>query len=71
VKAFDAAYRTKFPKAAAKITDDVDELLAFYDYPAEHWTSAAICRPFPRLPHATTRLTRAAMACDWPRTKAV
>jgi transposase-like protein len=21
----------------AKITDDIDELLAFYDYPAEHW----------------------------------
>ena len=24
-------------KAAAKITDDLDVLLAFYDYPAEHW----------------------------------
>jgi hypothetical protein len=22
---------------AAKITDDVEELLAFYDYPADHW----------------------------------
>ena len=28
---------TKWPKAAAKITDDLDVLLAFYDYPAEHW----------------------------------
>jgi transposase-like protein len=37
VKAFDALYGAKFPKAVAKITDDVDELLAFYDYPAEHW----------------------------------
>jgi len=36
VKAFAAAYRAKFPKAAAKITEDEDELLAFYDYPAEH-----------------------------------
>ncbi len=25
--------RVKFPKAVAKITDDVEELLAFYDYP--------------------------------------
>ena len=37
VKAFEAAYGAKFPKAVAKITDDVEELLAFYDYPAEHW----------------------------------
>jgi len=35
--AFAAAYGAKFPKAAAKITDDLDELVAFYDYPAEHW----------------------------------
>ena len=34
VKAFAAAYGAKFPKAAAKITDDEDELLAFCDYPA-------------------------------------
>ena len=34
VKAFDAAYGAKFGKAAAKITDDIEELLAFYDYPA-------------------------------------
>jgi transposase-like protein len=37
VRAFEAAYGAKFPKAVAKITDDVEELLAFYDYPAEHW----------------------------------
>jgi transposase-like protein len=37
VKAFGAAYGVKFPKAVAKITDDQDQLLAFYDYPAEHW----------------------------------
>ena len=34
---FKAAYGAKFGKAVAKITDDVDELLAFYDFPAEHW----------------------------------
>jgi transposase-like protein len=36
-KAFDAAYGAKFPKATGKITDDLDQLLAFYDYPAGHW----------------------------------
>jgi transposase-like protein len=36
IKAFETAYSARFPKAAAKITDDADELLAFYDYPAEH-----------------------------------
>ena len=37
VAAFEADFGAKFPKAVAKITDDVDTLLAFYDYPAEHW----------------------------------
>ena len=32
VRAFETAYGAKFPKAVAKITDDVEELLAFYDY---------------------------------------
>jgi transposase-like protein len=29
--------RAKLPKAVAKITGDAEELLAFFDYPAEHW----------------------------------
>src|SRR5260370_627085 len=36
-KAFDAAYGVKFPKAVAKVSDDLDQLRAFFDYPAEHW----------------------------------
>ncbi len=36
-KAFVAEHGTNWPKAAAKITDDRVVLLAFYDYPAEHW----------------------------------
>jgi len=27
----------KYPKAVAKITDDLEPLLAFYDFPAEQW----------------------------------
>jgi putative transposase len=45
VKAFEATYGAKFPKAVAKITDDLDRLLAFYDYPAEHWVHLRTTNP--------------------------
>jgi transposase-like protein len=45
VKAFEDAYGAKFPKAVAKITDDLEELLAFYDYPAEHWVHLRTTNP--------------------------
>ncbi len=34
---FVATYQAKYPKAAAKLTEDREALLAFYDFPAEHW----------------------------------
>jgi transposase-like protein len=45
VKAFEAAYGAKFAKAVAKVTDDIDELLAFYDFPAEHWIHLRTTNP--------------------------
>jgi transposase-like protein len=36
-KAFEADYGAKWRRAAAKIIDHLDVLLALYDYPAEHW----------------------------------
>ena len=36
-KAFDNEFRAKWPKAADKISDDLPQLLAFFDFPAEHW----------------------------------
>jgi transposase-like protein len=45
VKAFEQAYGAKFPKAVAKITDDVEVLLAFYDYPREHWIHLRTTNP--------------------------
>jgi transposase-like protein len=45
VKAFEAAYGAKFPKAVAKITDDIEQLLAFYDFPAEHWVHLRTTNP--------------------------
>jgi len=34
---FVAEFEAKWPKAAGKLTKDRDQLLAFYDFPAEHW----------------------------------
>ncbi|MCX5261708.1 IS256 family transposase [Streptomyces canus] len=45
IEAFTSAYGTKYPKAVAKITDDRDELLAFYDFPAEHWVHLRTTNP--------------------------
>jgi transposase-like protein len=55
VKAFAATYGAKFPKATAKITGDEEELLAFYDYPAEHWVHLRTTNPIEST-FATVRL---------------
>ena len=44
-KTFAELYGVKWPKAAAKISDDLEELLAFYDYPAEHWIHLRTTNP--------------------------
>ncbi|AXH94829.1 IS256 family transposase [Ornithinimicrobium avium] len=54
-QAFAAAYGTKWPKAAAKITDDLDVLLAFYDFPDEHWVHLRTTNPIEST-FATVRL---------------
>lgn len=54
-KAFAADYGTKWPKAVAKIVDDLDVLLAFYDYPAEHWIHLRTTNPIEST-FATVRL---------------
>jgi transposase-like protein len=45
VKEFAAAYRAKYPKAVAKITGDQEQLLAFFDFPAEHWVHLKTSNP--------------------------
>ena len=55
VRAFEADYGAKFPKAVAKITEHVDVLLAFYDYPAEHWIHLRTTNPIEST-FATVRL---------------
>ena len=39
LEAFVRNYQAKYPKAVAKLEKDRTELLAFYDYPAEHYPS--------------------------------
>jgi putative transposase len=45
VKTFAQLYGAKFPKAVKKITDDQEELLAFFDFPAEHWIHLRTTNP--------------------------
>ncbi len=45
IQAFADAYGAKFPKAVAKVVDDTEVLLAFYDYPAEHWIHLRTTNP--------------------------
>jgi putative transposase len=44
-KAFEDEFAAKWPKAAAKVTDDLPALLAFYDFPAEHWIHLKTSNP--------------------------
>ena len=47
-KAFDAfvdTYESKYPKATMCLQKDKEELLAFYDFPAEHWAHVRTSNP--------------------------
>jgi len=62
IAAFDhflKTYRAKYPKAADKLVKDRDALLAFYDFPAEHWIHLRTTNPiestFATVRHRTTR----------------
>jgi len=52
---FQADYGVKWPKAAARIIDDLDVLLAFYELPAEHWIHLRTTNPIEST-FATVRL---------------
>jgi putative transposase len=45
IEMFARDYGVKWPKAVAKITDDAEELLTFYDFPAEHWLHLKTSNP--------------------------
>ena len=56
---FVAQYQAKYPKAVEKLEKDRDCLLAFYDFPAEHWQHLRTTNPiestFATVRHRTTR----------------
>lgn len=52
---FATEFGAKWPKAVAKITDDLEPLLAFYDFPAEHWIHLKTTNPIEST-FATVRL---------------
>ena len=45
IQALVIDYGAKWPKAVAKVVDDRDALLAFFDYPAEHWLHLRTTNP--------------------------
>ena len=55
IQVFAQQYGAKFPKAVEKVTKDEDVLLAFYDYPAEHWIHLRTTNPIEST-FATVRL---------------
>lgn len=69
-KAFDrflAKYEAKYDKAAACLAKDREALLAFYDFPAEHWkhirTGNPIESTFATVRHRTTR-AKGCLSCE-------
>ena len=42
---FNKMYEPKYPKAAICLQKDRDEMLAFYDFPAQHWLSIRTGNP--------------------------
>jgi putative transposase len=55
IEVFSRDYGVKWPKAVAKITDDAEELLCFFDFPAEHWLHLKTSNPIEST-FATVRL---------------
>lgn len=56
---FERAYEAKYPKAVHCLQKDRDELMAFYDFPAQHWQSLRTTNPiestFGTIRHRTKR----------------
>jgi putative transposase len=52
---FAATYQAKYPKAVECLLKDQEELLAFYDFPAEHWQHLRTSNPIEST-FATVRL---------------
>ena len=61
IEALVSDYGAKWPKAVAKITDDAEALLCFFDFPAEHWLHLRTTNPIESTfssVRARTRITK-------------
>lgn len=58
-KRFEETYEAKYPKAVHCLRKDRDELMVFYDFPAQHWQSLRTTNPiestFGTIRHRTKR----------------
>lgn len=65
-KAYDsflAKYGTKYPKVTDCLRKDKEELLAFYDFPAEHWKSLRTSNPIESTFATVRHRTKKAKGC--------
>ena len=66
-KAFDLfikIYEPKYPKAALCLQKDREELMAFFDFPAQHWQSIRTSNPIgSAIAPSGQRVAYHAMAC--------
>jgi transposase-like protein len=71
--AFIAAYELKYDKAAQCLAKDCQALLAFYDFPAEHWkhlrTSNPIESTFATVRHAANCQTSTPLSRPSPNSR--
>ena len=60
---FVETYGVKYEKAVAKLVKDRDELLAFYDFPAEHWKHIRTTNPIESVFATVRNRTRKTKGC--------
>jgi transposase-like protein len=66
IETFARSYGANWPKAVATITDDQEHLLAFYDFPAEHWVHLRTTNPIGSTFSAVKLRTKAARGTGGP-----
>jgi putative transposase len=62
-QSFQEKYRQKYPKTAECLQKDKEELLAFYDFPAEHWKSLRTTNPIESTFATVRHRTKKAKGC--------
>jgi transposase-like protein len=66
--AFAAEYQAKYPKAVASLARDREQLLTYFDFPAEHWIHLRTTNPV-ESPFSTVRLRQRVTKGAGSRTK--